>query len=107
MTGSNRQETFAAYWPGGVGAVPRIAPADRPDSLNGRTIGFLWDYMFRGDEIFPVIEEAIVAANSDVRFVGHDAFGSTFGGDEHEVLARLPAELRRLGVDAVISGIGC
>lgn len=100
-------EEFKALWPGGVDAVPVIPPAPRPGSLNGKRIGFLWDYMFRGDEIFPVLERGIADAFEDVEFVGYEAFGSMFGGDEHAVLAALPERLRELEIDAVISGVGC
>ena len=34
-------------------------------------------------------------------------FGNTHGSDEREVLEALPDKLRELGVDAVISGMGC
>jgi hypothetical protein len=39
--------------------------------------------------------------------VRYDTFGSTHGRDEQRVLAELPAKLRELGVDAVISGMAC
>jgi len=42
-----------------------------------------------------------------VRFVRYDAFGSTHGRDEQRVLAELPAKLKALEVDAVISGMAC
>jgi len=107
MSDPTATEEFAALWPGGALAVPTAAPAPRPESLAGKTVAFLWDDMFRGDEIFPLLERAIDTAFDDVRFVGHDAFGSTFGGDEHAVLDALPERLRAYGVDAVISGVGC
>jgi hypothetical protein len=101
------QEEFEALWPGGVRAVAPISPAPRPASLAGKRVGFIWDYMFRGDEIFPVLQHQLASAYPGVQFVGHEAFGSTFGGDEHAMLEALPQRLRELDVDAVISGIGC
>ncbi len=100
-------EEFAALWPGALRAVPTITPAARPGSLDGKTIALLWDNLFRGEEVFPEIQGALAAASPGVRFVGYEAFGSTFGGGEHEVLRRLPQLLREHQVDAVISGIGC
>ncbi|MDE0703135.1 MAG: hypothetical protein OXH59_05360 [Rhodospirillaceae bacterium] len=99
-------EEFEALCPGGVNAVPAISPAPRPADLNGKRIGFLWDYVFRGDEIFPVLERALAETYDDVEFVGYDAFGSTFAGDEHETLAALPQRLKELEIDAVVSGVG-
>ena len=100
-------EEFAVLWPGGAGAVPSAPPARRPNSLEGKRIALLWDYMFRGEEIFPVLQEALRAEYPGVEFVGYESFGSTFGGDEHAVLEALPEKLKSLRVDAAISGIGC
>lgn len=100
-------EDFEALWPGGVNAVPAVSPAPRSADLNGKRIGFLWDYAFRGDEIFPMLEEALARACEDVEIVGYDAFGSTFGGSEGETLAALPQRLKDLRIDAVVSGVGC
>ena len=102
----NAVEEFEALWPGGVNAVPAVAPAPRPPDLNGKRIGFLWDYVFRGDEIFPVLEQVLTEAYEDVEIVGYDAFGPTFSGNEHETLAALPRRLKELEIDAVISGVG-
>lgn len=100
-------EEFEALWPGGVNAVPAVAPAARPPDLNGKRIGFLWDYVFRGDEIFPVLESALTETYDDVEIVGYDAFGSTFAGNERETLDALPQRLKDLRIDAVVSGVGC
>lgn len=87
--------------------VPVSPAASRPDTLDGKTVAFVWDYVFRGDELFPVIEAALRTQFTDMQFVGPDAFGSTFGGDEEAALAALPAMLKDLQVDAVVSGVGC
>lgn len=100
------REAFEALWPGGVNAVDTVPPAPRAD-LTGKRIGFLWDDMFRGEEIFPILQRNISERFDGVTFVGYDTFGPIFGGEEHEVVAALPERLESLGVDAVISGIGC
>lgn len=94
-------------WPRAARAVERRALAPRLPTLQGRTIAFLWDSVFRGDEIFPVLEDALRRRFPGARFVGWDAFGATFGGEEPRTIAELPGRLRRLGVDAVVSGVGC
>ncbi len=99
-------EPGRAFWPGGDSAVAPIEPAPRPASLRVRRVGFLWNHVFRGEEIFPLLARRLEAEFEGVEFVGFDAFGSTFGGDEHAVVEALPSRLRDLGVDAVISGIG-
>jgi len=97
----------AVLSPSGPMGVAVSDPATRPDSLSGKRVAFLWDSMFRGDEMFPVLQEAISDRFEDVSFVEYEAFGSTFGGDEEAVLAALPDRLRELNVDAVVSGVGC
>lgn len=94
-------------WPRARRVVERRDLAPRLQSLQGRTIAFLWDSVFRGDEIFPILEDALKRRFPDTRIVGWDTFGSTFGGEEPRTIAELPDRLRRLGVDAVVSGIGC
>ena len=100
-------ESHAVVWPRGAKAV-EIAPlADRLETLEGKTVVELWDYMFRGDEIFPWLEEELAKRYPGIEFVGYDQFGSTHGEDETKILAELPARLKELGADAVISGMGC
>ena len=99
-------ELYEVFWPGGPSAVNTISSAPRAD-LTGKRIGILWDYVFRGEEIFPILEKTISEQYENVEFIGYENFGSTFGGDEHAVLAALPKRLKSLKIDAVISGIGC
>ena len=42
-----------------------------------------------------------------ITFVPWSELGTTHGEGEHEVLAGLPHRFAELGVDAVISGMGC
>jgi hypothetical protein len=66
----------------------------------------VWDRVFRGEEIFPAIREALRRRYPRVRFVPYDTFGDTHGVHQKQVLAGLPAQLRNQEVDAVISGVG-
>ncbi len=107
MARKQSQGKYRVVWPRGKKVVERAAPAHRLDSLNGKTIAELWDFIFRGEEIFPVIEAELSARFDGVRFLSPDRFGNTHSTEEREVLAALPDRLRELGVDAVISGMGC
>ncbi len=100
-------EPQAALWPRGAKAKVSKPLARRLDSLEGKTVAFLWDYMFRGDEIFPLIERELSTAYPDMRFVGYDTFGTTHGGGEREVIRQLPENIRTHGIDAIVSGMGC
>ena len=101
------EDSHAALWPRGEKTV-EIAPlAPRLDTLEGKTVAFLWDYLFRGDEIFPILEIELSAAYPGMNFVGYTTFGSTHGADEGRIIADLPATLAEHKVDAIISGMGC
>lgn len=100
-------ETQAAVWPRGAKAAGAKPLAKRLESLEGKRIAFLWDYMFRGDEIFPLIERELSAAYPGVDFIGYDTFGTTHGGGERAVIAKLPDDIRTHKIDAIVSGMGC
>ena len=101
------EPTYDVVWPGAPLGIERRELAPRLDTLDGKRIGFLWDYVFRGDELFPVLERELAARYSGVSFVGYDAFGNTHGPDEAAIIDRLPDSLRSRAVDAVVSGMGC
>ncbi len=107
MAGTHHDTPYAVVWPRGKKAVDIKPMAERLETLEGKTIGQLWDRIFRGDEIFPVLEAGLKQRFPGVEFVNYDVFGSTHGADEHQVLTNLPAKLKTLGVDAVISGMAC
>ena len=101
------ERQYAVVWPRGNKAVDLRPMAERLQTLEGKTVGQLWDRIFRGDEIFPALEEGLSQRFPGINFVNYDVFGSTHGADEHRVLEELPDKLRDLGVDAVISGMAC
>jgi hypothetical protein len=98
---------YEVVWPRGKKIVDKATPARRLDTLEGKTVAELWDFVFRGEEIFPLIESELSARYSGVRFLSPDQFGNTHSTEERDVIAALPERLRELGVDAVISGMGC
>lgn len=100
-------EPLAAYWPRGKRTMTAQPLAPRLDTLDGKTVAFLWDYLFRGDELFPMIEKTMRERYTNVKFIGYDEFGSTHGDEERAIIEALPERLKALKVDAVISGMGC
>ena len=104
---SNNDGHFEVVWPRSEKTVQLTQLADRLDTLEGKKVAMLWDYLFRGDEIFPWIENELSARYPGVSFVHYDEFGSTHGDQEHGIIAGLPQKLSDLEVDAVISGMGC
>jgi hypothetical protein len=100
-------DNHPVYWPRGRKTATILPLAPRLASLEGKTVAFLWDYIFRGDEIFPLLQKQLSERFADMRFINYDEFGSTHGDEEQKILASLPDKLRALGVDAVVSGMGC
>ena len=98
---------YEVVWPRSAKTAELVDLAPRLTSLAEAKVAFLWDYLFRGDEIFPVLERELAARYPDMTFVSYQEFGSTHGADEHEVVAAMAQQLADLGVDAVISGMGC
>ena len=107
MASSSREPFQSVLWPRAPRRVELGTLAKRHDSLEGKVIGQLWDYLFRGDEIFPILERELGKRYPGVRFVNYDVFGSTHGDEERRVLEQLPENLKRHKVDAVISGMAC
>ena len=98
---------YDVVWPRSPRGVQRRRRADRLDTLAGKRVAFLWDYVFRGDELFPVLADELNARFEGIEIVGYEEFGNLHGADEKERVVRLPDDLRSRGVDAVVSGMGC
>ena len=96
---------FEAYWPRGARRVTTKQLAPRLDTLEGKRIGFAWDYVFRGDVMFAEIEQQFSERYPGISFVGYDEMGNIHGSNERAVVAALPGRLKALGVDAVIIGV--
>jgi len=98
---------YEVFWPRAPRQMQQRELAPRLDSLEGKTIAQLWDYLFKGDEVFALLEQGIRARHPEVRFVSWREFDSTHGDEEKAALAALPERFKQLGVDAVISGMAC
>ena len=107
MSSRSDEPVYHVVWPRSPHGVQVRRRADRLPSLEGARIAFLWDYLFRGDELFPVLEAELRERFPGVDIVGFDVFGNLHGSDEKERIGRLPNDLRTRGVDAVVSGMGC
>ena len=98
---------YEVVWPCGERKQAQRPLARRLDTLNGKTIAQLWDFLFFGDEVFTVLEENLRAQFPRVKFVSWREFGSTHAVNEKELLASLPQRFKDLGVDAAISSMAC
>jgi hypothetical protein len=103
---ANPEPVYDVVWPLAPSVAPPGSLAARSDDLRGKTVGELWDYLFKGEEIFPLIRQQLAARYPGIRFVEFEVFGSTHGRDEKELATTLPGLLRQHGCDAVISAVG-
>ena len=104
---STQDGYYEALWPRSPRQSKLKPLAKRLDTLDGKTIAQVWDEVFRGDEVFEFLEEGIKARYPTVKFVSWKNFGSTHGANERAIVAALPQKFKEMGVDAVISGMGC
>src|SRR5207247_3076617 len=95
------EPVYDVVWPLAPSAAPAGSLAARSADLSGKTVGELWDYLFKGEEMFPLIRKALETRYPGIRFVEFETFGSIHGRDEKELAATLPGLLRKHGCDAV------
>ena len=105
--GSTADGRYKVVWPVAERRLKSRPLAKRLDTLNGKTVAQLWDYLFAGDEVFAALEEKLRERYPDVKFVRWREFGSTHAVNEKELLASLPQRFKELGVDAAISSMAC
>jgi hypothetical protein len=98
---------YEVVWPRAerMTGVKPLAP--RLATLEGAKVAQLWDYLFRGDEVFEHLEEGLKARYPGIQFVSWKEFGNVHGQDEAQILADLPGRFKELGIDAVICGMAC
>lgn len=99
---------FEVLWPLAP-AAPEATAVERPErseELAGKRIGLMWDYLFRGDEIFDVVKGEIAERYDGVTFIEPEVFGNLHGHDEAEVIENLPIVLKREEIDSVIAAVG-
>lgn len=103
---SKSEGRFEVVWPLAKKAARAASTASAVGDLSGKTVAELWDYIFRGEIIYPMIRERLRGRYPGVKFVGYSHFGNIHGPKQRDIVAGLAAKLRELGCDAVISGIG-
>jgi hypothetical protein len=89
-----------------------ISMAPRLSTLEGKTIGEIWNGGFRGDESFPMIERMLREKYPTVKMIPYSEFplvtiASLHPEKKRQTLEALRAKLRETGCDAVITGNGC
>jgi ABC-type amino acid transport substrate-binding protein len=102
---------YEVVWPLGRSAHEEVSLAPRLADLEGKTICELSHFEYRGDEIFPAVEDALRKRYKDIKFVSYETFGNfrdprNYGGAELEKYPGLRDLLLKHKCDAVIAGVG-
>ncbi len=100
------ESLYEVVWPLGKLAAKPVDPAPALVDLNGKTVCELWDGVFRGDEIYPILRAELQKKFPGVKIVDYKTMGNTHGADDREYVANLPGMLRQHGAHAVISAVG-
>ena len=100
------EPTYGVVWPLGKSAYDTRAPNERIADLNNITVAELWDYLFRGEDIFPIVRAKLREQFPGIKFVTYDVFGNVHGPRQRELIADVPKLLKEHGCNAVISAIG-
>ncbi len=101
------EPTYDVVWPKSPRGIQAKRTADRLDTLDGKRVAFVWDYLFRCDELFPILERELTKRFRHIEIVGYDEFGNSHGGNEADFINGLPEALASRHIDAVVSGMGC
>ncbi|MDQ7096533.1 hypothetical protein REC12_23330 [Desulfosporosinus sp. PR] len=98
---------YDVVWPSGKSTVSGAKLAKRLDTLEGKVVAELWDWVFKGDIMCEAFEEELPKRYPGIKLISWREFGEIHGPHEKEVLAALPQKLKEFGVEAVICGVGC
>lgn len=106
MSEQSNEPKFDVLWPLSRKGIKDVARAPRLPDLNGKVICELWDVIFRGETIYPMVREYIKQRFPGVKFVTYENFGNFHGAREQQVMESIPEKLEHFQADAVIVGIG-
>ena len=97
---------YDVLWPLAKTSAEPLVMSSKFSDRGAKRVAFLWDYVFRGEIMFPLLQGGIAEQFPGSEFVPYSEFGNIHGHNEHEVIAALPARLRERRLDAVVVGIG-
>lgn len=96
--------------PLGINLVESKAIAPRINDLSGKTVGEIWNGVFRGDETFPIVRELLRKKFPGIKIVPYTEFPFFPGDDrptaQHELAKTIARLAQEKGCDAVITGNG-
>lgn len=103
-------EKLRVVSPLGLEAVQPTAVAPRIADLDGKTVGEIWNGVFRGDVTFPLIRKRLLDRFPTLKIVPYTEFPHVPGADnpaaQRERAREIAALVKEKQCDAVISGNG-
>jgi ABC-type amino acid transport substrate-binding protein len=106
MQGTTYECQFEVVWPLGRKAYADSDTVARVADLSGKTVAAVWDYLFRGDEMFDIVAQKLAARYPGIKFVPYETFGNVHGSRHRELVGALAEKLHLHEVDAVITSVG-
>lgn len=101
---------YSVVSPAGSPAVKASRPTRRLADLNGKTIAEVWNGVFKGDVVFPLVREALQRRYPGVSIIPYTEFhhlpGSDVPSEQRALVTQLLARARTKGAHAVITGMG-
>ena len=103
-------EKLEVVSPAGLAAVKATGIAPRLNDLNGKTVGEVWNGVFKGDITFPLIRARLQAKYPALKIVPYAEFyhqpGSDVPAHQRAIASEISATALAKGCDALISGNG-
>ena len=103
-------EKLAVVSPLGLEAVRRTATAPRLADLNGKTVGEIWNGVFKGDVTFPIIRKLLLKRYPGLKIIPYTEFPHIPGADNPPAQRERARHIAQLAkekhCDAVITGNG-
>ena len=105
-----RMENLAVVSPLGLPVVKAGGSAPRLDTLAGKTIGEVWNGVFKGNFTFPVLRKLLQQKYPDLKIIPYTEFPHAPHSDhparQQELANEVIAIAQRHGCDALITGNG-
>jgi hypothetical protein len=103
-------DTFEVVSPVGAETINRSSIAPRLANLDGKTIGEIWNGVYKGNESFPALREMLKQRYPTLKIIPYTEFPSNYGGEtlreQIDSAKKLALSFKERGCDAVISGNG-
>jgi hypothetical protein len=103
-------EKFDVLSPVGDETITRKTVSPCIDTFEGKTIGEVWNGVYKGNATFPVLRELLKERYPGVKVIPYTEFPAGYGGEtireQRDSARKIAALAKEKGCDAVITGNG-